>query len=82
LGVQPLAWSLHVKAARSRPARASSAARIEQGEGTAQGHVSTISRIQEALERAGIHFLEEDGGVYGVKLAPKAKSKRRVAGKG
>jgi predicted transcriptional regulator len=47
-------------------------ARIEQGEGPAQGHVSTIIRIQEALERAGIHFTEE-GGVFGVCLGPKRR---------
>ena len=47
-------------------------ARIEQKEGPAQGHVSTIIRIQEALERAGIRFTE-DGGIFGVQLQPKRR---------
>ena len=44
-------------------------ARIEQlPDGPAQGHVSTIIRIQQALERAGATFLEDDGKGYGVRL--------------
>jgi transcriptional regulator with XRE-family HTH domain len=51
-------------------------ARIEQGEGPAQGHVSTIIAIQHALERAGVRFFEEeDGAGFGVRL--QLKSKRR-----
>jgi len=42
-------------------------ARIEQQEGPAQGHVSTIIRIQQALERAGVRFVDEDGD-FGVLL--------------
>ena len=46
-------------------------ARIEQqADGAAQGHVSTIIRVQEALERAGVRFLEDDGMGYGVRLKP------------
>jgi transcriptional regulator with XRE-family HTH domain len=45
-------------------------ARIEQGQGAAQGNVSTIIRIQDALERAGIRFIaSEPGGGIGVRLA-------------
>ena len=49
-------------------------ARIEQGQGAVQGNVSTIIRIQDALERAGIRFLDnEAGGGIGVRLiTPKA----------
>lgn len=43
-------------------------ARIEQREGLARGNVSTIVRIQEALEKAGIRFLEDQGEGYGVRL--------------
>jgi transcriptional regulator with XRE-family HTH domain len=50
-------------------------ARIEQQEGPAQGHVSTIIRIQQALERAGARFLEDDGTGYGVRL--KLQPKKR-----
>jgi transcriptional regulator with XRE-family HTH domain len=46
-------------------------ARIEQKEGPAQGNVSTIIRIQEALERAGVRFIGDDGGGYGVLLENK-----------
>lgn len=67
-----LAWR-QVDLAKAAKAGLATIARIEQGEGTAQGHVSTMSRIQGALEKAGIVFLEEEGAVYGVKLAPKAK---------
>lgn len=47
-------------------------ARIEQRDGPAQGHVSTIMRIQAALERAGVRFIEEDGA-FGVRLELKRR---------
>lgn len=50
-------------------------ARIEQQDGPAQGHVSTIIRLQEALEREGARFLDDDGNGYGVRLG--AKPRRR-----
>ncbi len=50
-------------------------ARIEQREGPAQGHVSTIIRIQETLKRAGVRFTEDDSGAFGVQL--ERKSRRR-----
>ena len=50
-------------------------ARIEQMEGLAQGHVATIIRIQNALERAGIKFIEDEGGTYGVLLEKKLKKR-------
>lgn len=43
-------------------------ARIEQREGRVQGNVSTIVRIQEALEKVGIRFLEDEVEGYGVRL--------------
>lgn len=51
-------------------------ARIEQTEGPAQGRVSTIIRIQAALERSGIRFIEPEGGGYGVILERKKTKKR------
>ena len=48
-------------------------ARIEQREGPAQGRVSTIIRIQNALQRAGVRFLEDDNGSYGVWLDKKPR---------
>jgi predicted transcriptional regulator len=53
-------------------------ARIEQlPDGPAQGHVSTIIRIQQALERVGATFLEDDGGGYGVRLKPTKQPRRQ-----
>ena len=49
-------------------------ARIERQEGHAQGHVSTIIRIQEALQREGIRFLDDEGEGYGVRLGRKPRS--------
>ena len=46
-------------------------ARIEQKDGPAQGNVSTIIRIQDALQRAGIRFVENEGGRFGVWLEKK-----------
>jgi transcriptional regulator with XRE-family HTH domain len=42
--------------------------RIEQGDGIVKGNFSTITKIQRALEEAGIHFTEDDAGVIGVRL--------------
>ncbi len=52
-------------------------ARIEQQDGPAQGHVATMIRIQGALERAGIRFIEEDGGGHGVRLTPKPRHRAK-----
>ena len=46
-------------------------ARIEQGEGMVQGNFSTITKIQQALEREGISFIAEPGGGIGVRLQKK-----------
>lgn len=43
-------------------------ARLEQAEGVAQGNVSTILRLQTALEKRGIRFLNRDNGAIGVEL--------------
>ena len=42
--------------------------RIEQVEGIVKGNFSTIMKIQEALEQAGIHFTEDNAGEIGVRL--------------
>jgi transcriptional regulator with XRE-family HTH domain len=42
--------------------------RIEQGDGIVKGNFSTITKIQKALEEAGIHFTEDDAGEIGVRL--------------
>ena len=48
-------------------------ARIEQGEGMVQGNVSTIMKIQQALEREGISFTSNQDGGIGVQLQKKPK---------
>ena len=49
-------------------------ARIEQREGPAQGHTSTIIRIQETLERAGVRFTEDEIGGFGEGHRPEVRS--------
>jgi transcriptional regulator with XRE-family HTH domain len=48
-------------------------ARIEQREGPAQGHTSTIMRIEAALVRVGVRFFEDEDGSFGVRLVKRAK---------
>jgi transcriptional regulator with XRE-family HTH domain len=44
--------------------------RIERSDGPVGGYVSTVTRIQSALEKAGIRFLDKDSeGGIGVRLA-------------
>jgi len=44
--------------------------RLEKGDGPLTGNISTLRRIQEAFEKAGIVFMDKDaqGGV-GVRFA-------------
>jgi transcriptional regulator with XRE-family HTH domain len=44
--------------------------RIEQTDGLVQANFSTVLKIQGALEKAGIEFIDEDGYV-GVRIAQK-----------
>jgi hypothetical protein len=48
--------------------------RLEKGDGI---HHRNADAIQHALERAGVQFIDEDGGGAGVRLAKPAKGKRR-----
>jgi transcriptional regulator with XRE-family HTH domain len=56
--------------------------RIELADGPATGNISTIVKIQQAFERAGIRFIDADAsGGIGVRLesAPsKGRRKRRA----
>lgn len=47
-------------------------ARIEQGGGMVQGQFATIMKIQSALERKGVRFLNDENG-FGVWLAKGAR---------
>ncbi len=42
--------------------------RIEQSEGVMKGNFATVLKIQNALERAGIHFTNDEAGEIGVRL--------------
>jgi transcriptional regulator with XRE-family HTH domain len=42
--------------------------RIEQNEGVLRGNFSTVLKIQNALEQAGIHFTDDGSGGIGVWL--------------
>jgi transcriptional regulator with XRE-family HTH domain len=41
--------------------------RIEQTEGLVRGNFSTAMKIQAALEQAGIRFIDEESGGFGVR---------------
>ena len=42
--------------------------RIEQSEGVVKGNFATVLKIQNALEQAGVHFTDDEGGEIGVRL--------------
>jgi hypothetical protein len=42
--------------------------RIEQNEGVVKGNFSTVLKIQNALEEAGIRFTDDGAGEIGVRL--------------
>ena len=53
--------------------------RIERSDDFISGYASTLVRIQEALEQAGIEFIEnDDSGGFGLRFAKK-KTKRQSA---
>jgi predicted transcriptional regulator len=62
-----LGWSqeeLALAAAISMP----TIKRLESQQGTLGGREETVSKIQSALEKGGIQFIEENGGGPGVRL--------------
>jgi hypothetical protein len=51
--------------------------RFEANTGPVSGTIASLTRIQSALEGAGIHFIAPDElGSFGVKLAPAGKRKK------
>ena len=51
--------------------------RFEAHEGPVSGNISSLTRVQDALEDAGIHFIAPDEwGSFGVKLGPTGKRKK------
>jgi transcriptional regulator with XRE-family HTH domain len=62
-----LGWS-QGKLARAAGVGLATLQRIEQNEGVVKGNFSTILKIQKVLERAGIHFTDDETGEIGVCL--------------
>jgi transcriptional regulator with XRE-family HTH domain len=51
--------------------------RFEAHEGPVSGNISSLTRVQDALEKAGIQFIPPDeGGSFGVRLSPSRKAKK------
>jgi len=76
-----LNWRQDELARRAKVATAT-IQRIEKSNGPVMGYVSTQVKIQQALERAGIRFIEADAtGGIGVRLEsgpPRWRGKRRT----
>jgi transcriptional regulator with XRE-family HTH domain len=52
--------------------------RIEKTGSSTTGYISTLSRIQTALESAGILFIDDDGNAgVGVRLAKTRRKRKR-----
>jgi predicted transcriptional regulator len=47
--------------------------RLEAMHGELKVRLDTLTRIKEALERAGVEFIPENGGGAGVRLAKRGK---------
>ena len=62
-----LGWS-QSKLARSAGIGLATLQRIEQNEGVVKGNFSTVLKIQQVLEQAGIRFIDDESGEIGVRL--------------
>ena len=62
-----LGWS-QSKLARAAGVGLATLQRIEQNEGVVKGNFSTILKIQNVLEQAGIQFTDDEVGEIGVRL--------------
>ena len=62
-----LGWS-QSKLARAAGVGLTTLQRIEQNEGVVKGNFSTILKIQNVLEQAGIQFTDDVAGEIGVRL--------------
>ena len=47
--------------------------RLEAMDGELKVRLDTLTRIKEALEKAGVEFIPENGGGAGVRLAKRSK---------
>jgi predicted transcriptional regulator len=50
--------------------------RLEAMQGELKVRLGTLTRIKDALERAGVEFISENGGGAGVRLAKRGKRSR------
>ena len=50
--------------------------RLEAAEGLLAGRQTTVHKIQTALEKAGIEFIDENGGGLGVRLRKRQRPKK------
>ena len=51
--------------------------RFEANKGPVSGTIASLTRMQAALEEAGIHFIAPDEwGSFGVRLSPPRKTKK------
>ena len=50
--------------------------RLEAMQGELKVRLDTLTRIKDALERAGVEFIPENGGGAGVRLAKRGKRLR------
>jgi predicted transcriptional regulator len=62
-----LGWS-QGKLARTAGVGLATLQRIEQSDGVVKGNFSTVVKIQKALERAGIKFVDDEAEGIGVHL--------------
>jgi transcriptional regulator with XRE-family HTH domain len=62
-----LGWS-QTKLARAAGVGLATLQRIEQNEGVVKGNFSTILKIQNVLEQAGIQFTDDEAREIGVRL--------------
>jgi transcriptional regulator with XRE-family HTH domain len=62
-----LGWS-QGKLARAAGVGLATLQRIEQNEGVVKGNFSTVLKIQNVLEQAGVHFIDDEAGEIGVRL--------------
>ena len=51
--------------------------RLEATEGWLGGRQATVQKIQTALEKAGIEFIDENGGGLGVRLRKRQRAKSK-----
>jgi transcriptional regulator with XRE-family HTH domain len=69
-----LGWSQSDLADRSGVSEPT-VARLESAEGELGGREGTGDKIRSAIERAGVEFIDENGGGLGVRLRKRQKRK-------